>query len=1102
MKKRLVTLLAGLLTVLSMGFGLAQFSDVPAGHWAKEAVEAMVAKGIISGFPDGTFRGNATLTRYQAALIIYRLLQQIEEELKAKGTSPTMEAMSSEDIEALKNAVQELAAELAALGVRVSALEDSAATKDDIARLEALIEELKAKPAPEPGMDQAALQDLMDRVEAASIAADTALAQAQQLAEQLEALAQDVEKVKGDVAALQDLMDRVEAASIAADTALAQAQRLAEQLEALAQDVEGVKGDVAALQDLMDRVEAASIAADTALAQAQRLAEQLEALAQDVEGVKGDVAALQDLMDRVEAASIAADTALAQAQQLAEQLEALAQDVEGVKGDVAALGTQVEANAQAIQALNELAVLLNQDVLSLQDQVKAASIAADTALAQAQRLAEQLQALSQDVEGVKGDVAALGTQVEANAQAIQALNELAVLLNQDVLSLQDRVTALEKGLADLQGVDFEQFAAKEDVAAVQEFAAALRSDLVGLSEKVSKLEGTVGDLSGKVATLQRNAFTISGSLSLSYEVFAGSGKQFDIDRVFSSNFSTGDGSDPGTLVVDEVDLGQNAEGATTATLSLTLKANALDAKSSPGGYNAYSRLVAFSLTGSVTNPASGTTYGPLNLTVDSVSTTLAVARDQALSFSFGRSVRTKFSEYVFDNDEVSYGHGFVATFKPGVLGATLTGVYASKGGSNGDNLYARGAGLTLAPMEGISLGGAVVQQGSDILGGSATTVYGANASLKLGPLGLSGEYFASDAAPNANGYYVRGSADLGLVKVEGNYRNIGAGVTPANMLSYDADPANKKNAAPFHADQQGYGAKATLGLGPLSLTGFYDTYTGTGARTYYGGEAAVKFSGFTLEGYYRVADNGNNGTPDDSAAAETAANNNYASSGLNYTQFGVRLSHNGAAQDALIKNLTLTAAYDVRPQFAPGARTDIAVYGTYSVEVAILKATLLGRYHSQAVAGSPAQSYTTVKYGVKAETQPLAIVLKPSLMGEYVARSTQGGTANNAEAKYAVGLKLGEFLFPNSSLEVKYGSYQGQNIGAVLTGNAEGAWDASSDVLYNGNVNVAGINGSVTGFYVTWSYWDLVFSYADFIVDNNGSPEFGRGFKISYTVKF
>ena len=890
-------LLAGLLTVLSMGFGLAQFSDVPAGHWAKEAVEALAAKGILVGFPDGTYRGNETLTRYQAALIIYSLLQQIEEEMKAKGESPTMEAMSSEDIEALKNAVQELAAELAALGVRVSALEDSAATKEDIARLEAMIQELKAQPAPEPGMDAAALQDLADRVEAASIAADTALAQAQQLAEQLDALAQDV-------------------------------------------------------------------------------------------------------------------------------------------------------------------------------------------------------------EGVKGDLAALQTQVEANAQAIQALNELAVLLNQDVLSLQDRVTALEKGLADLQGIDFEQFASKEDVAAVQEFAAALRSDLVGLSEKVSKLEGTVGDLSGKVSKLERNAFTISGSLSLSYGAFAGSGTQFDIDRVFSSVFSTGQTSTTG-LVVDKVDLGQNAEGQTTATLSLTLKTNALDAKSSPGGYNTYPGLVQFSMKGSWTDPdvKVGGSASP-SLAIDAVATTLNVAKDQTLSFTFGQTVNTKFSEYVFDNDGASYGHGLVATYKLGALGATLTGVYASKGGADSDNLYARGAGLSLSPMQGFSLRGAVVQQGTNILGGGGATpvtVYGVGADLALGPVALSGEYFSSDAAAEANGYYVKAKAGVGPITVEGNYRSIGEDVTPANMLSYDADPANSANAAPFHADQQGYGAKATVFLGAIILGGFYDTYTGTGARTAYGAEAGLKFGAFSLSGYYRVADAGNDGTPNDSAPKETAANNSYVSSGSDYTQYGAKLSHDGKAEGALIKGLNLTASYDVRPQSSP-ARTDIAVYGDYSLSLGILKATLLGRYHS--LVAAPANSYTTVKYGVKAETEALAIPLKPSLFGEYVARSTDGGTADNAEAKYAVGLKLNEFLFPNSSFEVKYGSYTASNVNSILVGNAEKAWDASVDYLYDNTVNVAGgASGSVTGFYLSWSYWDLVMSYADFLVDDGGLKG-GRGFKISYKVNF
>jgi hypothetical protein len=199
MKKKLVVYLAGLLTVLGLGFGQAQFSDVPAGHWAKEAVERIAACGLITGFPDGTFRGNTNLTRYQAALIFQRLLSEIQqggECVKADGSG-----MSDEDMTAIRNAVQELAAELAALGVRVSALEDNAASKDDIARLEAAIEALKAAPAPAPGMDEAALADLADRVEAASVAADTALAQAQVLAERLDGIEGDVAALKTQVEA-------------------------------------------------------------------------------------------------------------------------------------------------------------------------------------------------------------------------------------------------------------------------------------------------------------------------------------------------------------------------------------------------------------------------------------------------------------------------------------------------------------------------------------------------------------------------------------------------------------------------------------------------------------------------------------------------------------------------------------------------------------------------------------------------------------------------------------------------------------------------------------------------------------------------------------
>src|SRR5690606_17173680 len=47
--------------------------DVPAGHWAAEAVDLMVKQGLVLGFPDGTYRGDEALNRYQIAVLLQRL---------------------------------------------------------------------------------------------------------------------------------------------------------------------------------------------------------------------------------------------------------------------------------------------------------------------------------------------------------------------------------------------------------------------------------------------------------------------------------------------------------------------------------------------------------------------------------------------------------------------------------------------------------------------------------------------------------------------------------------------------------------------------------------------------------------------------------------------------------------------------------------------------------------------------------------------------------------------------------------------------------------------------------------------------------------------
>lgn len=49
------------------------YKDVPETHWAYEAINILSQLGVLTGFPDGTFRGNESVTRYQLSVLVYRL---------------------------------------------------------------------------------------------------------------------------------------------------------------------------------------------------------------------------------------------------------------------------------------------------------------------------------------------------------------------------------------------------------------------------------------------------------------------------------------------------------------------------------------------------------------------------------------------------------------------------------------------------------------------------------------------------------------------------------------------------------------------------------------------------------------------------------------------------------------------------------------------------------------------------------------------------------------------------------------------------------------------------------------------------------------------
>ncbi len=52
------------------------FPDVPANHWAYEAVSRLAGNGIIQGYEDGKYHGERTMTRYEMAEIIYNALSK------------------------------------------------------------------------------------------------------------------------------------------------------------------------------------------------------------------------------------------------------------------------------------------------------------------------------------------------------------------------------------------------------------------------------------------------------------------------------------------------------------------------------------------------------------------------------------------------------------------------------------------------------------------------------------------------------------------------------------------------------------------------------------------------------------------------------------------------------------------------------------------------------------------------------------------------------------------------------------------------------------------------------------------------------------------
>jgi hypothetical protein len=103
MKKTVIFSMLLALGVTASAYAANPFSDVPAGHWAYDSVNKLVAAGVVDGYPDGTYGGDKLMTRYEMAQIVAKAI--------AKGAN--VDKLSAE-----------FAEELDSLGVRVATLEE------------------------------------------------------------------------------------------------------------------------------------------------------------------------------------------------------------------------------------------------------------------------------------------------------------------------------------------------------------------------------------------------------------------------------------------------------------------------------------------------------------------------------------------------------------------------------------------------------------------------------------------------------------------------------------------------------------------------------------------------------------------------------------------------------------------------------------------------------------------------------------------------------------------------------------------------------------------------------------------------------------------
>ena len=121
----------------TVGYGQEEeemFSDVPSDHWAYQDIQYLANRGIVTGLPGGTYKGDQAITRYQVATLVARTVRYLQNNA---GTT------NQQDLSTLEDLVYKLSERVD------STSQTSSQLQSRVNSLESQVKELRASSGPE-----------------------------------------------------------------------------------------------------------------------------------------------------------------------------------------------------------------------------------------------------------------------------------------------------------------------------------------------------------------------------------------------------------------------------------------------------------------------------------------------------------------------------------------------------------------------------------------------------------------------------------------------------------------------------------------------------------------------------------------------------------------------------------------------------------------------------------------------------------------------------------------------------------------------------------------------------------------------------------------